>query len=63
MNIQVMPIPNGMADRTGAIQWVRLLVHANQNSEMGKQNAASIDMGSRASGLTLWLLSWYFRSK
>jgi hypothetical protein len=62
-HIHVVPIPKARADNTGAIQCVRLADHANQKSEMGKQNAAAMDMGSRSSGATLWFCFWYFFSK
>lgn len=52
-----------MADNTGAIQCVLLEDHANQNSEIGKQNAAAMDMGRRSSGAILWFCFWYFFSK
>lgn len=46
-------MPNGTAEMTGTIQWVRLDDQANQNSETGKQMAPTMDIGSRASGATL----------
>jgi len=52
-----------MAESTGAIQCVRLALHANQNREIGKQKAAAIDIGSRASGDTWWVFCSYFFSK
>lgn len=62
-HIHVVPIPNAMADKTGAIQCVLFADHANQKSEMGKQNAAAMDIGSRSSGAILWFCFWYFFSK
>lgn len=58
-----MPIPKKAAEMMGTIQWVLLADQANQNNEIGKQKAPTMDMGSRASGATLCPVSWYFFSK
>lgn len=62
-HIHVAPSPKKAEAMTGLIQWVRLAVHANQNRQTGKQNAAANDMGSLASGLILPPVSTNFSSK
>lgn len=48
-----VPRPKKDEAMTGEIQCVLLDVQPNQNRQMGKQNAAAINMGRRASGWTL----------
>lgn len=48
-----VPRPKKDEAMTGEIQCVLLDVQPNQNRQMGKQNAAAINMGKRASGWTL----------